>query len=105
MREIWVRLCNENQTQTLPSFFALLLLYLILILLSFQTLALQRYTCQLARLHIDMYIFDMLSQSPISRNVSSETLVTGKKEPHHLGRHLPLIMFASSTIIMIRIII
>nr|XP_058943375.1 ectopic P granules protein 5 homolog [Pocillopora verrucosa] len=41
-----------------------------------ETLALQRYTCQLARLHIDMYIFDMLSQSPISRNVSSETLVT-----------------------------
>ena len=52
-----------------------------------------------------MYIYDMLSQSPISRNVSSETLVTGKKELHLLGRHLLLTMFASSTIIMIKIII
>ncbi|KAJ7394036.1 hypothetical protein OS493_003709 [Desmophyllum pertusum] len=37
-----------------------------------ETLALQRYTCQLARLHIDMYIYDMLHHSSILSSVSTE---------------------------------
>lgn len=45
-----------------------------------QTQALQRYTCQLARLHIDMYIYDMLQKSSILRSAVTDTLVTGERE-------------------------
>lgn len=41
-----------------------------------ETLALQKYTCQLARLHVDTYIYDMLRNSPTLANVSTDTLVT-----------------------------
>ena len=56
-----------------------LFLYMFFILLK-QTLALQRYTCQLARLHIDMYIYDMLQKSSILRSVTTETMVTGERK-------------------------
>ncbi|CAH3172967.1 unnamed protein product, partial [Porites evermanni] len=41
-----------------------------------ETLALQKYTCQLARLHVDMYIYDMLRNSSILSGVTTDTLIT-----------------------------